>query len=96
MWQGVLVRLQIDQGYHVNANPASSEYLIPTSLAFEGVALERIAYPPAAQLKPAFADDPIAVYEGVVTIAAVFPPGTLDRLHADSASLYQTDLSAPG
>lgn len=75
----ILVRLQIDQGYHINANPASSDYLIPTSLAFEGVAPERIAYPPATRLKPAFADDPIAVYDGMLTIAAIFSPGVLDR-----------------
>lgn len=76
---GILVTLRIDEGYHVNANPASNEYLIATGIAFEGIAPERIAYPPAIRFKPAFADDPIEVYEGTVTIAAMFSPGVLDR-----------------
>ena len=76
---GILVTLRIDEGYHINANPASAEYLVATSIAFEGVAPERIAYPPAINLEPAFADRPIEVYEGTVTIAAIFSPGVLDR-----------------
>ena len=76
----ILITLRIDEGYHVNANPASAEYLIATSLAFEGAAPERIAYPSAIRIEPAFADQPIAVYEGTVTIVAIFSPGTLDQL----------------
>jgi hypothetical protein len=75
----ILITLRIDPGYHVNANPASEEYLIPTSVAFAGATPERIGYPPSIRLKPAFSDEPIAVYEGSVVIAATFPPGTLDR-----------------
>lgn len=76
----ILVTLRIDPGYHVNANPASNDYLIPTSIAFEGVAPERIGYPPAIPFKPAFSDEPINVYEGTVVIVAIFPPGALDRV----------------
>lgn len=75
----ILVTLRIDEGYHVNANSASAEYLIATSIAFEGVTPAQIAYPPAIRLKPTFADQPIEVYEGTVTIAAIFTPGMLDR-----------------
>ena len=77
----VLITLRIDPGYHVNANPASNEYLIPTTVAFSGFAPERIVYPPAARFKPVFADEPINVYEGTVVIAATFSPGALDRAH---------------
>lgn len=77
----ILVTLRIDAGYHVNANPASNEYLIPTSIAFDGVIPERIAYPPGTPFNPAFAVEPIDVYEDTVTIAATFPPGTLDQAH---------------
>jgi hypothetical protein len=76
----LLITLRIDPGYHVNANPASNEYLIPTSVAFEGVTPQRIAYPPAASFKPAFTDEPISVFEGTAIIAATFPPGVLDRV----------------
>lgn len=75
----LLITLHIDPGYHINANPASEEYLIPTSIAFEGVAPERIAYPPATHFRPAFADEPIDVYESTVVVAATFLPGVLDR-----------------
>ena len=76
---GVLITLRIDPGYHVNANPASNEDLIPTSIAFEEATPERIAYPPALLFKPAFTEEPIKVYQGTVTIAATFSPGALDR-----------------
>ena len=76
----VLVTLRIDPGHHINANPASHDYLIPTTIAFDGLVPEQIAYPPATAFKPVFADEPIAVYGDTVTIAATFPPGTLDSL----------------
>ena len=75
----ILITLRIDPGYHVNANPASEEYLIPTSVRFGGAAPVRVRYPPSIRMRPAFADKPIAVYEGSVVIAAFFAPGTLDR-----------------
>ena len=75
----ILVLLRIKKGYHLNANPASAEYLIPTSIVFEGVEPERIVYPSAIRLKPVFADQPIEVYEGTVTILAIFSPGVLDE-----------------
>jgi hypothetical protein len=74
-----LITLRIDPGYHVNANPASNEYLIPTSIAFEGVTPSRVAYPPTIPFKPAFADEPIDVYEGSIVIAATVLAGALDR-----------------
>src|SRR5579864_716773 len=58
----ILILLRIDPGYHVNANPASEEYLIPTSIAFEHVAPKRIEYPPPVLFKPAFSDETIKVY----------------------------------
>ena len=75
----LLVTLRVDPGYHINANPASSEFLIPTTVVFSGAEPQRIAYPPAVRFKPDFTDDPIDVYEGTVIIAATYPPGPLDR-----------------
>jgi len=77
----LLITLQIDPGYHINANPASDDYLIPTGVAFAGSVPERIVYPPAKSFKPAFADEPIDVYEGSVVVVATFPAGALDRTH---------------
>ncbi len=51
------------------------------SLRTEGISAKRIAYPPGTPFNPAFAVEPIDVYEDTVTIAATFPPGALDRAH---------------
>jgi uncharacterized protein YyaL (SSP411 family) len=65
----VTVRLAIRDGWHINANPASNEYLIPTSVAnTEGEEPTGIQYPPGKKLETEFADQPIAVYEGTVEI----------------------------
>ena len=54
--ESLLITLRIDPGYHINANPASDDYLIPTGVAFAGFVPERIIYPRAIPFKPAFAD----------------------------------------
>ena len=77
----LLITLRIDPGYHINANPASDDYLIPTTVVFAGSVPERIVYPPATPFKPAFADAPINVYEGTVVVAATFTTGVLERAH---------------
>ncbi len=60
------VRLSIARGYHVNANPATEKFLIPTSLEVRpdaGVTAEKITYPKALKKKFAFSEVPLAVYE---------------------------------
>jgi hypothetical protein len=79
--ESLLITLRIDPGYHVNANPASDDYLIATSVAFAGAVPERIVYPPGIPFKPAFADKPIEVYEGTVVVAATFTTEVLERTH---------------
>ena len=83
----LLITLRVDPGYHVNANPATSENLIPTSVAFSGAAPEQIAYPPPSRFKPRFADDMLDVFEGTVVITATFPAGALDRMHGLSLTV---------
>jgi hypothetical protein len=77
----LLITLRIDPGHHVNANPASDDYLIATSVAFAGAVPARIVYPVGVPFKPAFADKPIEVYEGTVVVAATFTPEVLVRAH---------------
>jgi uncharacterized protein YyaL (SSP411 family) len=63
------VHLRIDEGWHVNANPASLPFLVAT--AVEGVGGSdpvAIRYPKGRSFRPAFADEPIEVYAGVVEI----------------------------
>ena len=77
----LLVTLRVDPGFHINANPASADYLIPTSITFDGSVPEDVSYPPASRLKAGFADEPLDVYEGDIVIAVRFPAGALDRTH---------------
>jgi len=74
--------LRIDAGWHVNANPASFDYLVPTRLLIEGAVPRRIAYPPGKSFRARFAPEAIQVYEGEVTILAEFAPGAVSRLRA--------------
>lgn len=65
------VELEITPGYHVNANPATFPYLIATEVQpgkVDGVTVGKIEYPAGVAKKFAFADQPLSVYEGKVTI----------------------------
>lgn len=86
----VLVTLKIADGYHVNANPPSYSYLKATELELQpaaGIGVEFITYPDALTKKFAFAEKPLAVYEGETTLKA--------RLKAEtSAQTGRHNLSA--
>jgi hypothetical protein len=66
-----VVKLSIRAGFHINANPATFPYLIATELEstdFSGIKADKPAYPAAEKKKFQFADQPLAVYEGDVSI----------------------------
>jgi uncharacterized protein YyaL (SSP411 family) len=73
----ILVMLAIDPGYHVNANPASSDYLIPTTVTIPGVPDAKVSYPVGQVFEPKFSPEGIEVYEGSVDIRTVLPKGSL-------------------
>jgi uncharacterized protein YyaL (SSP411 family) len=73
----IVVTLIIDPGYHVNANPTSADYLMPTVVTIPGAPDAKIAYPPGQVFKPKFSPEGISVYEGSVTIRAELPKGGL-------------------
>ena len=65
------VRLDIAQGYHVNANPASDKFLVPTELRAapqEGVTPGKPVYPRGVMRKLGFSDKPLSLYEGSVVV----------------------------
>lgn len=69
----VTVRLTVQSGFHVNANPPTFSYLIPTELTIapaEGISAGTISYPAAKQAKVSFSEKPLAVYEGEVEVRA--------------------------
>ncbi|HEX2644484.1 MAG TPA: thioredoxin domain-containing protein [Thermoanaerobaculia bacterium] len=67
-WRPFRLILEIEPGWHIQANPASEAYLVPTAVAAEGAALREVRYPEGDELKPDFAQAPLAVYEGRVEI----------------------------
>ncbi|HEX8422078.1 MAG TPA: protein-disulfide reductase DsbD domain-containing protein, partial [Pyrinomonadaceae bacterium] len=65
------VRLSIKEGYHVNANPATEKFLIPTALSVKpeaGFTVDNIAYPKPLKKKFPFAGVPLDIYEGDAVI----------------------------
>jgi DsbC/DsbD-like thiol-disulfide interchange protein len=68
-----LVSLKIASGYHVNANPATYSYLIPTELELQpaaGITVQFITYPDPLTKKFPFAEKPLNVYEGDTLVKA--------------------------
>ncbi|MCC7241484.1 MAG: thioredoxin domain-containing protein [Acidobacteria bacterium] len=67
------VVIDIDPGYHINANPASDRNLIPTELTFVDGAKLHVDYPPAETFRAPFAPQGIAVYSGRIELRALVP-----------------------
>jgi len=72
------VELVISPGFHVNANPATFSYLIATEVQpgkADGITVaDKLTYPPGKMETFPFADQPLAVYEGSVTIPIPITP----------------------
>lgn len=65
------VGLNIENGFHVNANPPSFPYLKPTELELkpdEDISVSFTTYPNPLVKKFSFAEEPLAVYEGETVI----------------------------
>jgi len=72
-------RIAIDEGWHVNAHKPTLDYLIPTAVTVEvpaGWAAPQLEYPASVRRTFAFADQPLDVYEGTVSVWATLeiPP----------------------
>jgi uncharacterized protein YyaL (SSP411 family) len=83
----IRVTVVIDEGYHVNANPATFDYLIPATLSIDGVPDMQVTYPAATLIKPQFARDGLKVYEGTITLKGSAPKGTLVSRNRITAAL---------
>lgn len=80
------LQLKITPGYHVNSNTPTDEYMIPLKLTWDhSMVFEAAApvYPKGALEKYSFAEQPLSVYTGAVTVdtpgkvAANAAPGTI-------------------
>lgn len=67
------VTLEIAEGWHLNANPASLDFLIPTSLATDDGQSVEVAYPAGEVMRFAFAEDALSVYEGRIDLQGRLP-----------------------
>jgi DsbC/DsbD-like thiol-disulfide interchange protein len=65
------VRLDIAQGYHTHANPATDKFYIATALTAqpsEGITPGTPVYPAGVRRQLGFATQPLSLYEGTVVI----------------------------
>ncbi|MDB5289889.1 MAG: thioredoxin domain protein [Phycisphaerales bacterium] len=93
-WRGaseLLVHLSILRGFHINAHDVGGNApLIATTLNPTGDdARAAIEYPPGEETSLAFADNPIRVYSGDVTLAVRFPAPRRDGPAVKLAVSYQ-------
>jgi hypothetical protein len=68
-----LIKINVQSGYHVNANPPTYPYLKPTTLEIppaDGISVGFITYPTAVEKKFPFAEKSLAIYEGETTLKA--------------------------
>jgi thiol:disulfide interchange protein DsbD len=67
------VVINVGEHWHINANPANAEGLIPTTLTLPStpsIVIDRIVYPKGVTTKVAWNDDPVALYTGRTIIFA--------------------------
>jgi uncharacterized protein YyaL (SSP411 family) len=83
------VHLDVLDSFHINAHQAGAG-LIPTVITVQdGPPVEAIDYPPGEEQRFAFADQPIKVYDGSVTIAVRFKEEPLPADVLKLAVTYQ-------
>ena len=92
-----IVRLTIADGYHLNANPASADFLVPTQITAEDAALD-VDYPAGELKRYPFAEESVAVYEGIVELrvkasAALTTLQIAYQACTDTACLEPAELS---
>jgi uncharacterized protein YyaL (SSP411 family) len=69
-WQRFRMTLEVAPGWHIQANPASEEFLVPTEVVAEGGAEVRgLSYPEGEEMPAGFAGGrPLAVFAGRVEV----------------------------
>ena len=68
----VPLKVTVRPGYHINSNKPAEDYLIPTVVNWEAdqVTLQGVTYPKAESVRYEFAEKPLLVYSGTVTIVS--------------------------
>jgi len=96
-WIDFTVELEIRDRWHVNANPASLEFLVPTEISG---AVREVRYPPGRSIAVRFADAELDVYKSRVEIRgevrATHEPVRLTyQACDDSRCLHPVTLNLP-
>ncbi len=70
----VALKLVVRNGYHINSNSPSEDYLIPTVLNWDSapLAVRGITYPKAESVQYEFSAKPLLVYSGAVIVVSRF------------------------
>ena len=102
-----IVHVEVQSGWHINANPPSPDYMLPTVVeltAAHGVRAGKAAYPAGQKLKVGFDEHPLAVFTGAfdvrvpVTAATDAAGGTLQgkvKFQSCNDQLCLTPASVP-
>ena len=67
----IAIKIEVEDGYHINSNRPAEKYLIPTALKIErtaGLTTTPVIYPKAKLQKFEFSQKPLSVFEGKVTL----------------------------
>ncbi len=80
-----MVSVAIDPGWHINANPASLPYLIPTTVEVKGIAPDTvIQYPVGELFSASFSTESLSTYQGTIEIfVAVEPDGGFNPMEVN-------------
>jgi hypothetical protein len=71
----VPLKLAVRAGYHIQSNAPSEDYLIPTVLNWDQaapLAPQGVNYPKGESVKYEFAEKPLSVYSGAITVTSRF------------------------
>lgn len=69
----------VDDKFHIDANPASYDFLISTTVEFKGVKPNKVEYPKPVRFTAEFVREGLDIYEGSVAVVARFPKGGLSE-----------------
>ena len=69
----IAIKLNIDDGWHVNSNVPNEEFLIATEILIDSsrIEIETIQYPKAKDVTFSFSELPVSVFEGEVFVGAI-------------------------
>ena len=69
----IAIKLNIEEGWHINSNVPNEDFLIPTEVLIESdnIKLENIKFPKAKDVTFSFSELPVSVFEGTVYVGAI-------------------------